>query len=439
MAGPHSPSGYNPCRMRGWPIHLLAVGSLILAACGAQASPTAPGVPPSLAAPSPEISGASTLTPVPPAHIVLWLAPAFDPTSGSPAGRLLAERLAAFEQANPGLAIQVRIKGQSGPGGLLESLTAATEAAPAALPDVISLDAEDLNRAVLKGLLVSLDGLLEAPSEAEWYEYAQQAALIDGAFYGLPFGSHADVLAYRTDSYAGPPLSWADLLVGPPPFLFPAGDPTSAFTIAQYLSLDGPLLDGSGRPTLDPSILGDILEFYASARAAGVLPLSARQHDRASGTWAVLREGRATAAVAPLSVYLDEHDPSVDSAIPLPTRDGYGTCFASTWSWAIVTQDAERQALVGQLLTWLTAPEFLGPWTRALSLLPPRVSALALWPRDADTALASRLVTIAQPAPSAEILATFGPPLQHAVEAVLSAELTPEAAALAAAHAVRTP
>lgn len=425
--------------MRRWPIHLLAVGSLVLAACGAQASPTAPGVSPTSAAPSLEVPGGPTHTPTAPQRLVLWLAPAFDPASASPAGSMLAERLAAFEQAHPGLAIEVRIKDPAGPGGLLESLAAATEAAPATLPDVISLDGEALNSAVLKGLLVSLDGLLETPSQTEWYGYAQQAALIDGAFYGLPFGSDVDIFAYRTDSYAEPPLSWASVLTGPPPFLFPAGDPTSEFTIAQYLSIGGPLLDDSGRPTLDPSLLGDILEFYASARATGNLPLSARQYDTASGTWAVLREGRATAAVAPFSSYLAGHDTGLVSGIPLPTRDGYGTCFASTWSWALVTQDAGHQALASQLLAWLTAPEFLGPWTRALSLLPPTASALALWPRDADTALATRMAAIAQPIPSAEILATFGLPLQRAVEAVLSAQLAPEAAALEASQAVRTP
>lgn len=425
--------------MRAWLIRVLIATSLILAACGAQATPASLPFSPTSSTPGAELPGASTLTPGPRTHIVIWLAPAFDPTSGSPAADLLAQRLAEFEQANPGLVIEARLKAESGPGGLLESLTAANEAAPAALPDLVTLDPVALNAAAVKGLIAPLDELIDRPAGPEWYPYAQAAALIDGAFYGLPLGSSADVLAYRIDAYAAPPLSWADLLTGPAPILFPAGDPTAAFTLAQYLALGGSLLDDTGRPTLDPSLLADILEFYSSSRAAGVLPLASRQHGNASSTWAVLRQGRATAAVAPLRSYLVERDTSLEAAVPLPTRDGSGICFASAWSWALVSREPARQQLLGRLLAWLSEPDFLGPWLRAMDLLPPTASALATWPRDSDTVLASRLATTARPIPSAESLVTFGPPLQRAVESVLSAQLSPEAAALAASQAVRTP
>jgi ABC-type glycerol-3-phosphate transport system substrate-binding protein len=296
-----------------------------------------------------------------------------------------------------------------------------------------------VNTAALKGLIVPLDGLLDRPTGPSWYDYALAAARMDGGFYGLPFASQALVLAYQTDLFVAPPFSWSDLLASPGPFVFPGGDPEATFTLAQYLALGGPLTDAAGRPGLDPTILAQVLAFYGSARSSNVLPLSARQYTTATQTWGLLRGGRAASALATLSSFLAEGDPKTLSAIPLPTRDGAGTVLTRAWSWSIVGRDPSRQALAGELIAWLIDPTFLGPWTHALGLLPSTTEALSQWPDGADLAVASRLVTVARPAPPAEVLAAFGPPLQEAVVSVLSGEATPEKAALAAAQAIHSP
>ena len=425
--------------MRTSLIHLLAVGSLVLAACGAVPTPgasptslrpTASGSPP---------DGAPTGTANAPLRILIWLPPGIEPAPATTAGGLLAERLQAFQQEHPGVSIEYRVKDPSGPAGLLESLTAATQAAPASLPDVIALDALSLTAATLKGLIVPLTGLVDEPYEQGWYGYARSSSTIGGFFFGLPFAADAEVFAYQTAGYPVPPLAWADVLGGPSPFLFPAADPNASFTLAQYLALGGQLLDAAGQPTLDTGLLGEVLSFYASARNATVIPLSARQYASAADTWRVLLAGRARAALTPFSTFLTEPNRAALSAIPLPTRDGAGVCFVNTWSWALVTSDPERQEVAAELLSWLTEPEFLGPWTYALGFLPPTTSALSLWPPGEDVALASQLVTSALPQPSMEFLATFGPPFQEAALAVLEGSLTPDAAASAASLAVRTP
>src|SRR3989304_1212006 len=93
--------------MRSWLLHFLLGASMLLAACRPPGAPGPPGPPPS---------------PAPP-----------------PA--LLEERLSDFERANPGLMVIVRIKDESGQAGLLETLSAAAEAAPGSMPGLIAPDA----------------------------------------------------------------------------------------------------------------------------------------------------------------------------------------------------------------------------------------------------------------------------------------------------------
>lgn len=403
----------------------------------------APEQSPSAATPSPTSVTASPATPdttpTAPLRLVLWLPASLAPERTSSAGAVLADRLAQFEASHPGITIQIRLKTDVGTAGLLESLIAAAAAAPAALPDALLLDPAALSAAALKGLIVPLDGLVAAPSEPEWYAYAVEAARVDGVVYGLPVGAEAQVLAYRTDAYDSPPLSWSSLLSGPVPAFFPAADPTASFTLAQLLAARARLYDSGGRPMIDQPALVDVLRFYQMARSAGVLPLSARHYASAADTWSIFRDGRAYAAEARLRPFLLEANPAIHAAMPLPTRDGAGISLVWSWSWAVVTRDPVRQQAVRDLIDWLSQPEFLAGWTRLAGLLPATPAVLQRWPAGSETSLASQLVTAAVPCPSAETTGIFGPPLQQAVLAVLSGQSSPEEAAHAAAQAIQNP
>jgi ABC-type glycerol-3-phosphate transport system substrate-binding protein len=347
--------------------------------------------------------------------------------------------LAGFEEAHPGINILVRTKDANGPSGLLDSLAAASIAAPAALPDVISLDPVSLQAATINGLIVPLDGLVPEPASPEWYEHALGTARVDGDLFGLPFAAEAEVLGYDLTRYPRPPLSWAEILAGPAPFVFPAGDPSALFTLAEYVSLGAPLSDENGRPALDPQALAEVLTFYSSSRAAGVIPLSVRQFTTDDDTWGALQGGRAASATASLSHFLGQFNAEIQAALPLPTKGGAGVCFAQTWSWAIVTQDPELRSISAELVGWLEEPSFLGSWTSALGMLPPNRSTLDEWPGGLQRTIATRIVSVSRPVPPDEILATFGPPLQAAVDSVLNGGATPEQAAQAAAQAVSSP
>jgi ABC-type glycerol-3-phosphate transport system substrate-binding protein len=375
----------------------------------------------------------STLTPH---SLMIWLPPGLSPETSGAAGQDLTQRLQAFEAAHTGLTVMVRTKNESGPAGLLDSLSAADAAAPTVLPDVIALDPASLTAAGLKNLILPLQNRLEAPAEPEWYAFAVQASLVDGGLFGIPLGGETEILAFRADRFSTPPLAWSDLLAGPPPFLFPGGDPQAIFTLAEYLALGGKTISADGRPALDRQLLASVLAFYESGRNAGVIPLSVRQFTSSQDTWAALRSARATSAVSPLSAFFADREPGQLRAIPLPTEDGQGISLVRSWAWAMVARDPARQALAAELIAWLSEPSFSGPWTYKLGLLPPSSTALEQWPLPDDAALGSQLALAAIEAPPEDILATFGPVLHEAVESVLSGAATPEQAAQTAAAAV---
>lgn len=368
----------------------------------------------------------------------LWLPPFLDPASGTAAGDLLAERLEAFSQQYPELPIDVRVKAELGPAGLLESLRVATAAAPSTLPDIIALDPAGLHTAALKGLIAPQTDILPAPDEDIWYPVAADAAYIDDVLYGAPFASDALFFCYRASAYENRPVSWSALIESDRSFLFPAGDPQAVFTLALYQSLGGSLAGPSGRPSLDPEVLSAVLAFYVSARVAGVLPTSVSSMTSADQTWQTLFEGRADSATAMLHSFLRPPRAQFLAAAPLPTRMGDGVALTSTWSWALVAVDPVRQAAAAELVRWLGDPAFLGPWTQALGLMPPTAAALQAWTTPEDASAVADLAEASLARPSEELLAIFGPPLQQAVQAVLTAGASADAAAFDAAQSLST-
>jgi len=401
---------------------------------------TEPAPPPATAT----RAAAPFLTPVPSPQapqrqLTLWLAPELAPSSNTAAGELLADRLAAFEAANPGLTIRARAKARSGPAGLLETLSAASLVAPDSLPDLLTLDRQAMHTAAIKSMIVPLANYRTEPASPAWEAQAVLAAQVDGVPFGVPLGSEADLLAYRADIYGSAPDAWSQLLNGPKPFVFPANDPMAGFTLSQYLALGGTLVDAAGRPTLAIAPLTDVLAYYDALHQAGVLPRSSTQMSTSLDSWAAVRDGRSASAVAPLDATLPALDPQRMAAAPAPGRSAPAVTLLRPWSWSVVTRDPAQQQLASELIDWLSEPEFLGAWTHALGILPPTPAALQAWPDAEDSRLAAELLASAQLIPEPDLLAILGPVLREATLAVIEGRLSPQDAAAAAVEAVRSP
>lgn len=415
-----------------------------MAAC--TASP--PGPPESTPVPSRTGEGTSTpaiTTPAPtegetsPANqeLIIWTLPRFSADPDEAAGRILWERLRAFEASHPGVRISQRVKAERGEAALLHTLDAAQSAAAAALPDLALLGPADLHRAADRGLIFPMDPALEETITEGWYDFGLEATAIEGAHFGLPFASDTTLLAYRSDLYSAPPLTWQGLLNSPQAFLFPAGDERAAFTLAQYLALEGQLEDTEGKTALQAPVLSEVFSFYRSLSTAAVLPPTVTQQNSATGTWDIFRTGSPASAVAPLSGYIHERNPETTAGAPIPTRQA-GIALSHTWSWALAAERPERRELVRELVQWITDPAFLGEWTYALGMVPPNSASLAAWPENQDLVVVSQLVTVMRASPAEGIIEVVGPALQSSTADLLMEGISPETAAARAVNTVRT-
>jgi ABC-type glycerol-3-phosphate transport system substrate-binding protein len=364
----------------------------------------------------------------------VWLPPDFEPNNSTPSGRALTEQIAAFERAHPNVVVEVRLKAAAGTASLLNNLSAAYNAAPGVLPNLVALHYDDLLNAAQAGLITPLEPLVPTDNLASAYPVAQALSRVNGQWMGAPFALDARVLVYNAEAYATPPLQWRDLVTGT--FIFPGSEASSLTLLNLYLALGGTLADANGRPTLDAELLARALEQLQNFNTDGRIPMAALDYADPSATWQVFRERRATLAATSAHWYLAEYFRFGNARATVLPSDGQRLALAEGWSWAMVNTRPEEQALTAELLLWLIAPERLGAWTSAAQLLPTSPQALNHWPSERLVAFASDVLLNAQPRPSAPTLTWAGPSLQLALSDVLNGRATPLAAATLAAETV---
>lgn len=379
-------------------------------------------------------------TPVPsgPATLRIWLPPQFDPAAGTPAAHLLQTRLDEFTSRRPDVRLEVRIKAMEGPGGLLDSLTAASGAAHRALPDLVALPRSTLEAAAIKGLLHPLDDQTGAMDDLDWYDYARQLARVQNSVFGLPFAGDALLLAYRPASLQNPPVDFSAALSSTGTLIFPASDPLASYTLALYMAAGGTIQDEQGRPSLLERPLMDVLTFYQSAEKRGFLPYWTTQFTSFDEVWQAFLDQRAEMTVVWSTLYLQEL--VADSTVaPLLTPAGEPSTLATGWVWATASPVPEHLKLSVELAEFLSSSDYLTAWTAAAGVLPPRPSALAAWQ---NTSLATALDQIALDTrlfPTSDVLAILAPHLTEATLAVLKGQKDPATAAHEAASGLINP
>jgi ABC-type glycerol-3-phosphate transport system substrate-binding protein len=356
----------------------------------------------------------------------IWVPPSLGPDTA--AGLILSEHLAEFQSTNPQISVNLRVKEESGVSGILETLTAAHLAAPSTLPDIALLNPTALHIATLKGLISPLNEIVEPPQPPDWYEYTISAAFVDDLFVAIPLSSEASAFAYRRAAFESEPRKWTDLISTTETLLLPLGENAALFTLILYKEMGGKLTDQNGYPTIDLSVLTDILEFLVSAREAGILPLFTLQLDSPEDSLASLQQGFANSAIIPIQSYIDQSLDEDFVVSPWPTRGGLGVVPTRSLSWVVVDKNEIKYDLISQLLRWLQDPAFLGQMAFSMNSLPVTSTALDFWPIPEQASTISRLSLVATSQPSAEELATFGNSLQAAIEDVMNDQETPEAA-----------
>ncbi len=397
------------------------------------ATPTASAVS-QTATPLPTDQAASaTATPTGPQILEIWVPPQFDPASGSGAAEKLRNRLLAFETQNPGFEVKVRVKAASGSGGLIDSLSAASAAAPAVLPALVALSRSDLETAALKGLVFSIDGLTRIVDDTDWYAYARQLALIQGAAFGLPFAGDAMLLLYRPAKLPNAPADWPALIKANLPTAFAAADAQAMTTLQLYLSAGGEVKDSQGRPTLQADTLAKVLKILDEGAKAAVFPNWLAQYQTDGQAWQAYREQRAQLLITWCSHYLTDL-PADTAAAPLPSLGDKPLTLAAGWMWALSDPLPERRAASIRLAEFLVDSEFLAQWSLQAGYLPTRPSALTAWSNEGLRAIFSPIALSAQVRPANDLLLGLGPILQDATLQIIKQQGDPVQVAQAAAE-----
>jgi multiple sugar transport system substrate-binding protein len=445
--------GPHPCRetiRKGWsgPRQLTLLALVLLAACSGLDGLKIPlAIPVSTLTPLVEPESTPTpgttaeVTPtrnlLEPGELTIWLPPEFDPQEKNPAAELLKQRLDEFEKANS-VALDVRLKAVSGPSSLLDSLSAASAAAPMALPGVVALSRPDLETAALKGLLVSLDGLSTAIDDPDWYNYARDLALVQGATFSLPFAGDGLVLVYRPAKVKIPLVTWEDALKLDQPLAFPAGSPLSLTTVALYRSVGGEVEDAQRRPTLHPEKLAEVLDLYRQGAARGIFPVSITQYETDAQVWQAYQDGRVNVCITWMSAFLSARLPD-SLVLPLPVMRGQASTLATGWGWAVADPLPERRAMSVHLMEWLTDAKFLAMWTEAAGFLPTRPASMDAWKDQTLKTVLGQVAVSANARPSSDIITSLGPVLEEAAVKVIRLEAEPSQAAAQAAERLLNP
>jgi multiple sugar transport system substrate-binding protein len=370
--------------------------------------------------------------------LTLWIPPQFDPASGTPSGDLFKDRLASFVSEYPNVQIDVRIKAVSGPGGLLESLTTTSAAAPDALPTLILLNRSGLETASLKGMISPLDEMSAAIDNPDWYEYARELAIIQGTVYGLPFTGDAALLVYRPLNFSNPPSDWNAIQSMQQPIIFPAADPEGLLTLTLYKSLGGSIQDTQLRPMLEIEPLTQVFQLYEDGAHNAVFPSWITQYQTDSQAWQAYTDQSANAVITWTSRYLSEL-PADSTAIALPTLGGEPYTVADGWMWALADTNSERKILGTALAEYLIDGSFLAQWSPQTAYLPVRPTSLGTQTNLNLKTLLNQLVTAAHVRPANDLTTTIGPIVQEAAAGLIKREVNAADAATASVEKLALP
>ncbi|HTX79670.1 MAG TPA: extracellular solute-binding protein [Longilinea sp.] len=408
---------------------------LLLVQCTGTVSPPASATPTlaatkTMAAPTPQPTESSIV-------LTLWLPPQFDPSAKTPAAQALSDRLKAFTDANPNVKIDVRIKAISGTSGLLETLTAASQAAPSSMPSLIALTRSQLEEAAAQDLILPLDGLTTAMSDKDWYSYAQQLAALDDHLYGLPLAGDSLVFMQRSILNASMQDTWSALLDANQPILFAATDPQAAVTLAFYQSLGEPWTENNSHPALQADTLTKVLELYASGSANGTFPSWISNYKTDAQAWRSFQQGRGDRVITWFSTGSTDALAGNLSMHLIPSLGQGSATLADGWVLCLAEPKLERRAASIRLAEFLTSSESLAAWGPVSGYLPTRPSTLSAWPANSQALI--KVIALSAIVPPSGLTDTTRRALEQAASQVIMGQSSPQQAVEAVSNLLSNP
>ena len=185
-----------------------------------------------------QVEEVSTPTPTTPGNLtlVVWMPAQFSPYEENEAAALMTRHLKDFMEDYPHVNLDIRVKAASGTGGMLDTLTSASQVAPEALPALVLLSRNDLEQAAQLGLVQPIEEVSTLIDEEDWYGFARSMGIVQGTAYGLPFAADVLGLLYRDASLTSNQPTWDEVNSQLGSLVFPAADVNILTTLALYLS-----------------------------------------------------------------------------------------------------------------------------------------------------------------------------------------------------------
>lgn len=411
-------------RLLSWRWLWAACAVALLAAC--RASPAAEPPTP-IAAPPPDSTAAASL-PAPPGveqQVVLWAPEFFAPQEPGEAAALEAA-YAQFEQAHPGVRVEVAAKAEHGDGRMLSFLLSARDVAPAALPDLVLIDTADLWQLAEARLVAPLeDSLLSA--SGDFFPFARQAVRYQGSVYGLPLAVDFVHTAYLPAEVDPPPATWDALLAGDAVYALPTmgfDGLASESLLLQFLAAGGELSDDGALSNVDALLA--LFQFLAEGRDAGVFYADPAELSGYAATAATLAGGVVALADTTATVYLPLSAGAGGASYTRPpTANGGGATVGRAWAFAVTARDDEHRELALALAQMLLQPATLDSWIQLSDRLPADRRLFANWRSGQPYhTFAARQLEDAHALPNSRLFLESSRRLQAAHAALLAGEIT---------------
>lgn len=343
---------------------------------------------------------------------------------------LLADVLARFAQQHPDVHVQVAIKAEEGPASLFNYLRSAQRVAPAILPDLLLMEADQLRPLLELGMLSPLP-LAELANPALIYPFARAAATVDEENYGVPYFADLLHLVYNRQLLTEPPASWGALIAMDAQFVYPGADyvaPHEDWVLLEYMRMAAQTTDEI--TGINIAALDSLFTRLAAARTNGVIAEAVLTISTAEDVWANLATGGAALGTLPAQLFLAQSTPVEEFGFaPLALGDAAPPTFGQVWMFAVPATDPERRTVVLALLNQLLAPAVQAEWSFAAHRLPTRQDALAALPLPATYRdFLHQELQDAQPWPAQQLDDDFVRRLHQTHRALLNGDLTlPEA------------
>jgi hypothetical protein len=353
------------------------------------------------------------------AQIVLWLPPVFDPENGTPQGMLLNQQLQTFASDHPEVTLEVRVKAVEGSGGLLDTLTTASLAAPTALPGLLLLPRSEYEKAARAGLLLSIESPEKLQDPAQVFPFADAMTLVKGNRFGYPFAGDFLCMAYKPLQVAYPPTTWQEVILGESKVLaFPADDPQGIMPLLLYMNHKGTLSNDNQKISLSEEAIQKSLLVISEGANTNVFPYWLTDFSGFDQSWKALKDSSATYGMIWASQYLTETPENITlTKLPAVTEEPF--TLADGWVLAFPQTSNEKFLLYQELAQYLLDPDFQSQWSEAAGLIPVSSMALSGWKNKEVSSILVEIGNSAQPLPSNDILFRIGPLFRDAANEMI--------------------